>query len=158
MEFFAVIVVSVSAIFGPILLAFVTGKQRRAEKLEDYARQDAVAAQAARAAQLMEETRDAIVIQLPEIKHGNTVAEEVRDAVTTQLPEIHTAVNSTATKQQEKVDELQEENKKLRVELQKQLDEKLTTNNKILLDRLAILEARLLNGSNRPTQEQEPTS
>jgi hypothetical protein len=42
----AVLITAIASTASPLLLAYLTGRQRRLEKLEDYARQDAVAAKA----------------------------------------------------------------------------------------------------------------
>lgn len=65
------LIVVAGVIFGPLFLAYLTGRQRRREKVEDWARQDAVAAEVKRA------------------------AEEVNG----KLAQIHELVNSTLTAQ-----------------------------------------------------------
>jgi hypothetical protein len=51
--------VAASTAISPILMAWLTNRNRRQEKQEDYARQDAVAAKAAEAARLLAERQDA---------------------------------------------------------------------------------------------------
>lgn len=78
-----ILVAAMIAIVGPLLLAYLTGRQRHAEKVEDYARQDAVAAKAEEAARLL----------LAQNKRVAKSSESTR----AQLKEIHTLVNSNMT-------------------------------------------------------------
>jgi len=69
-------IVAVSSILGPLLLSYLTNRQRRAEKDEDYARQDEVARKAQAAA--------------------DKVA-EVAKSQGAKLDQIHVLVNSNMT-------------------------------------------------------------
>jgi hypothetical protein len=77
------LIVAFGVVVGPLLLAYLTGRQRRTEKIEDYKRQDAVAAQAAEAARLL--------------LASNRQAAAVAQMTNTKLDVIHTLVNSTLT-------------------------------------------------------------
>jgi len=80
-------IVAFAGIIGPAFLAWVNGNQRRAEKLEDYRREDEVAAKAAEQGKL-------IVASVV----ANT-AEIASNSITTngKLDVIHTLVNSNMT-------------------------------------------------------------
>jgi hypothetical protein len=78
---------AIAATVSPLLLSRMTAKQLRASKLEDYARQDAVAAQAAEAARLLLAANDKVA----------RVAEATAANVDAKLTVIHTLVNSTLT-------------------------------------------------------------
>lgn len=71
-------------VLAPVVLMWLTSRERRREKLEDYARQDKVAAQAAEAAQLLLQ------------QNGKVAAAAV--TTNTKLDEIHAAVNSNLTR------------------------------------------------------------
>jgi len=77
------LIVAVASLAGPILLARSNAKARAKEKTEDWARQDAVAAQAAKAAALL----------LAENRKVAATAVETQG----QLRQIHTLVNSNMT-------------------------------------------------------------
>ena len=72
----AVWVALIVAVIGPALLSWLTGRQRRAERREDYERQDAVAAKVEEAAQ---------------------AAADAAASTGEQLQQIHTLVNSNMT-------------------------------------------------------------
>jgi hypothetical protein len=104
----ALVVAPVSGLVGPLLLARLTDKQRRADKLQDWARQDRVAAQAAKAAQLLLERQDAVAAQAAEaaqllLAANERVAAQSADAFAAtqaQLGQIHLLVNSNLTEAQ----------------------------------------------------------
>ena len=85
------VIVAVVALFGtmfsPLILAWLTGRQRHADKLEDYARQDAVAAAANKAAK---EAADAAALLIK-------TNQENSDKQLDKLGVIHTLVNSGMT-------------------------------------------------------------
>jgi DNA anti-recombination protein RmuC len=94
-------VVAASSTFGPVLVAMVQSRNRRKEKEQDYARQDAVAKQAAEAARLLVERQDAAAGKAAEAANllaVNTakVAATAQEAKKT-LDTIHTLVNSNLT-------------------------------------------------------------
>jgi hypothetical protein len=60
------IVVAFSGTLSPVLLSYLTNRNRRAERKEDYDRQDAVAAQAAEAARLLAEQQTDIARKVRE--------------------------------------------------------------------------------------------
>jgi hypothetical protein len=72
-----------ASVTAPLVLALVTGRQHRRDKEQDYARQDAVAAQAAEAARLLLES--------------NEKAAEGVSETNQKLDVIHTLVNSNMT-------------------------------------------------------------
>lgn len=89
-----IIVALIAGVLGPTVLAFITGIQRarddrraadirREERLEDYARQDAVAAQAEKAVNLLQESQAKIA--------------DVAHTTNGKLDVIHTLVNSNMT-------------------------------------------------------------
>ncbi len=71
-------------VLAPIVLMWLTSRERRREKLEDYARQDAVAASTEKVRARLLTTQAAAVEQAVSTNH--------------KLDEIHTAVNSNLTK------------------------------------------------------------
>lgn len=73
------IIVAAGVILGPLFLAYLTGRQRSAEKREDWARQDAVAVKAAAAVQAV----DGKLGQIHALVNSN---------LTTQMEEAYTAV------------------------------------------------------------------
>jgi hypothetical protein len=103
------IIVAIGVIVGPLLLAYLTGRQRSRDKAEDWARQDAVAAQAAEAARLLEERQDAVARKAAEaarllLAANERVAKQSREAadvVNGKLAQIHELVNSNLTTQME---------------------------------------------------------
>lgn len=99
------LIATTGTIVSPMILAIITNRGRHADKLEDFARQDAVAAKAEEAAALL-------------LRHGEEVAAQAAEAATlllaanervagqsaratktmqTQLNQIHTLVNSQLT-------------------------------------------------------------
>jgi hypothetical protein len=95
------VVVAMSGTLSPVLLAYLTNKNRHSERLEDYARQDAVAAQAAEAARLLVERQDAAAGKAAEAARLLLAANErvAKTAAVTniKLDVIHTLVNSSMT-------------------------------------------------------------
>lgn len=81
---YVALIVAVPAVISPALLAVITGRQRRREKLEDYARQDAVATR------LLDANRRVAAM-----------AAEASEATQGQLRQIHTLVNANLTKAQQ---------------------------------------------------------
>ena len=79
----AVIAAVTSGTISPLLLSMLTNRQRRRDKLEDWARQDAVAAQAAAAAELLLAANERVA-------SGTKVTNDKLDV-------IHTLVNSSMT-------------------------------------------------------------
>jgi hypothetical protein len=77
------LIVAVTSTSGPLLLAWLTNRARSEDKQEDWARQDAVAAQAAEAAALL-------------LKANERVA-AATDQTNQKLDVIHTLVNSNLT-------------------------------------------------------------
>jgi len=81
--------VAMATTASPIILSVITATQRRKEKVEDYARQDGVAAQAREAARLL-------------LAANERVARQTAAAATetqSQLKQIHTLVNSKLTEE-----------------------------------------------------------
>jgi len=76
-------IVAVASMLSSLLLATLTNRQRRREKLEDYARQDAVADKAAEAAKLLLAANERVA-ETAKITNG-------------KLDVIHTLVNSNMT-------------------------------------------------------------
>ena len=80
-----------AAIIGPLLLTWLTGRQRRLEKAQDYARQDLVAAR-------LEANVVRARVQVEEVARvANATAMDAKDAsraVGVKLDVIHTLVNS----------------------------------------------------------------
>lgn len=70
----------IAGVLGPVILAWLTGRQRHAEKVEDWRRQDEVAARLVVANKVVSANSDKL------------------DANTDKLDEIHTLVNSNMTK------------------------------------------------------------
>ncbi len=75
-------------VLAPIMLMWLTARVRRAEKLEDYARQDVVALKAAEAARLLMRSNADVA----------ATAAIANDTTNAKLDEIHVAVNSNLTK------------------------------------------------------------
>lgn len=76
-------IVAIGTVLSPVLLAWLTGRQRQAEKREDWKRQDQVAEQAAKAAALL--------------LAQNEVVAEAAGVINEKLDTIHTLVNSQMT-------------------------------------------------------------
>lgn len=90
-----------TGIGSPLLLSWQQEKHRRTQQAEDYARQDAVAAQAAEAARLLLERQDAAA-EADKIRNKLLLANNERVAAAAQatngkLDQIHTLVNSSMT-------------------------------------------------------------
>lgn len=79
----SVVGVLIASVVGPVVLSLLTNRQRRTERAEDWARQDAVAAQAAEAATLL--------------LAANERVDRSTKAVRAQLQQIHVLVNSNLT-------------------------------------------------------------
>lgn len=91
------LIVGVTGVITPALLAFLAGRQRREDKREDWARQDAVADQVADAARKAEEVAaqaagaaDLLLAANERVAHTAAVTNEKLDV-------IHTLVNSNMT-------------------------------------------------------------
>ncbi len=82
-------VVALASTLSPIIQSVISSRQRRKEKAEDYARQDAVAAQAAEAARLLLAANERVARQTA------TATIETQG----QLRQIHTLVNSKLTEE-----------------------------------------------------------
>lgn len=82
-------IVALATTASPIILSVITANQRRKEKIEDYSRQDAVAAQAAEAARLLLDANERVARQTA------TASTETQG----QLRQIHTLVNSNLTQE-----------------------------------------------------------
>jgi hypothetical protein len=109
-------IVAVGVVAGPLLLAYLTGRQRSRDKREDWARQDAVAAkaqavadQAKEAAELLRTRQDEVAAQAAEaarllLAANERVAIQSGEAaavVNGKLAQIHELVNSNLTAQME---------------------------------------------------------
>jgi hypothetical protein len=102
------LIAGVIGLVSPMAMSWLTNRNRRSEKMEDYARQDAVAAQAATAAALLagkqEEiaraTREAARLLVASNERQATAASDIGDKLQEQssaLKVIHTLVNSSMT-------------------------------------------------------------
>jgi hypothetical protein len=102
------LIVAVSSVISPLVLSILNNRSRRAEKLEDYARQDAVAAKAEEAAKLLLERQkvtasEAATVARKLLDANDRVADAAKVAVetaqvtNTKLDLIHTLVNSNMT-------------------------------------------------------------
>ena len=91
---FIALIAAAAAVIAPAILAYITGRQRRNEKREDYARQDQVADRVSDAAKQAREAARLLVA-------SNALAADTAAAsaaVTNgKLDQIHTLVNSTLT-------------------------------------------------------------
>lgn len=104
------IVAVVASVIGPLLLAWLTGRQRRAEKIEDYRRQDEVAMRADEATRVLLESQERNALRADLLaKEAADRAEEVAQRLVDQhertteemngkLDVIHVLVNSNMTK------------------------------------------------------------
>jgi hypothetical protein len=100
----ALIVTGGSAL-GSALVAYITYRQRRAEKAQDWARQDQVADRAAAQAKAAEERQNAVAAQAAEAARlllaANAevaaVARQTAESVDGKLNQIHELVNSNLT-------------------------------------------------------------
>jgi len=77
------LIVAVPTFLSPLIMAILVSRNMRKNKEQDWARQDAVAAQAAKAAELL--------------RQNNQVVAETAAATRKQLSTIHALVNSTLT-------------------------------------------------------------
>ncbi len=95
------LIVGISSLSSPMILAWFTGRQLRASKKEDYARSDAVAAQAAEAARLLAEQQNMAATKAAEaatlLLASNERVAETADITLGKLDVIHTLVNSSLT-------------------------------------------------------------
>lgn len=82
------LIVAIPAMLSPLLLAWLTNRNRASEKAEDYARQDAVASKAEEAAGLLKKNNEDVAKSAEETK--------------AQLSVIHTLVNSNMTTEMQK--------------------------------------------------------
>lgn len=89
------------SVVGPALLAYLNGRQRRAEKREDYARQDQVADRVTEAADRTKAVAEQAAEAARLLVASNAVAAKTAAhtaAITNgKLDQIHTLVNSTLT-------------------------------------------------------------
>ena len=99
------IIVALAAVAGAGLPTWLAGRQRREEKEQDWARQDAVAAQAAEAARLLEERQDETERRAAEVasqlRVANTLVTQQNAVTNGKLAQIHELVNSNLTSQME---------------------------------------------------------
>jgi hypothetical protein len=102
------VIVAVGVIAGPLLLAYLTGRQRSRDKREDWARQDAVAAkadavadQARKAAELLLAAQKANIERTDEVARlaAEAAAQTARklESIDAQGRAIHTLVNQKLT-------------------------------------------------------------
>jgi hypothetical protein len=87
-----VLVAVIVAVVAPALLSVLTSRQRRAERVEDYARQDAVAAKTAEAARLLLAANERVAAQ----------SAEADRATQAKLDQIHSLVDGNLTEAQER--------------------------------------------------------
>jgi uncharacterized membrane-anchored protein YhcB (DUF1043 family) len=90
-----IIVALIVAVLAPLILGYLTNRARRAEKLEDWARQDVVAEKIEEQAQLLLE-RDAVTAKL--LEDNNQLVADTASATQDQLQVIHGLVNSDMTR------------------------------------------------------------
>jgi hypothetical protein len=98
-------IVTFGSALGSALVAYITYRQRRAEKAQDWARQDEVADRAAAQAKAAEERQAAVAAQAAEAARlllaANAevalVARRTAESVDGKLNQIHELVNSTLT-------------------------------------------------------------
>lgn len=106
-EIVIALLVLFGVVAGPLFLSELNSRQRRREKVEDYARQDKVASQAAEAARLLEERQNVTAARAAEVarkllESNERVATEsaAASAITNgKLAQIHELVNSNLTAQ-----------------------------------------------------------
>jgi len=91
-----IIVAMIAGVLGPGVLAYITGRQRRSEKLDDYARQDKVAGEAAIAAKNLQDSQAALAAQAAEA--SNTAARQAAEAA--RLLVISNEVQAVAARDQ----------------------------------------------------------
>lgn len=91
----------VVSVIGPAIMGYLTNRAHRKEKLEDYARQDAVAAQAAEAARLLSGRQDSIAAKADEaadlLLTSNVEVRKTAASTQKKLDAIHVLVNSSMT-------------------------------------------------------------
>jgi hypothetical protein len=87
-------IVIFSSVTAPLIVVHLTGRQRHREKEQDYARQDAVADEAARQQGAVREQAEEAARLLVE---NNRLVAEQGEVVTGKLDVIHTLVNSNMT-------------------------------------------------------------
>jgi len=96
-----VLVALVVSVIAPSVLAWLTGRQRQADKAQDWAREDAVAAQAAKAAKLLLDRQEADARKREEaaalLLEANERVARTAETTNTKLDVIHTLVNSNMT-------------------------------------------------------------
>lgn len=103
----------IASVIGPLLLAALTNRNRRLERLEDYARQDEVARRAAEATELLAGNQRAAAARAAEVAEQAKRAAELllrtnqdtrRDAreMNVRLEQIHKLVNSELTQAQQR--------------------------------------------------------
>jgi hypothetical protein len=90
-----ILVAMIAGVLGPGVLAYITGRQRRSEKLDDYARQDKVAAEAAAAAQNLQISQAALAQQAAD---ASTLA-ATQAAEAARLLVVSNAAQATAAKE-----------------------------------------------------------
>ena len=95
------LIVAASSTISPLILSYLTARGRHNERLEDFARQDAVAAQAAEAARLLSNRQDAAASKAADaakllVVNTAKVAETAK-ITNIKLDVIHTLVNSNMT-------------------------------------------------------------
>jgi replicative DNA helicase len=90
----SLLIALVVAVIGPIILSWLNGRQRKAEKILDWARQDDVAAEAKRQqGEVAAQAAEAARLLLAENKKVAHTAAETNE----KLDVIHTLVNSNMT-------------------------------------------------------------
>lgn len=95
------LIVAFAGVVGPLFLSYLNGRQRRAERAEDYARQDKVAARVEVAAGKAVKVADKAAEAAALLVESNAVAAETAASATAdtnrRLDQIHTLVNSNMT-------------------------------------------------------------
>jgi hypothetical protein len=88
-------IAAAASIISPLLMSWITERNRAKAKAEDYARQDAVAAKAEEAAGRVDEVAKVLA-------ESNRRSEETSKVQGAKLDQIHTLVNSNMTAEMEK--------------------------------------------------------
>jgi len=83
------------AILSPVIMAYLTNRYRRQEKMEDYARQDLVAQRAEEAAKKVATVAASLLVSNERAAEATAVTNGKLDDQKVQLGVIHTLVNST---------------------------------------------------------------
>jgi ABC-type multidrug transport system fused ATPase/permease subunit len=102
------LIVAIPAMLSPVLMAWMTNRNRRQEKQEDYTRQDQVAATAAESARRLDDNQakaqEALRIVAAKaeetarlLKENNKAQADAAVVTQGQLKQIHTLVNSNMT-------------------------------------------------------------